>query len=129
MHSCHNSRFKLHVHGRINVSRRPHNTAGGCAPPVYMKWIDSHSRVVEGVTVGSCKNNRLLFVNDLVLLASSEQGLQHALDRFGAACHQAGIKIGTTLRYHVSPENQAGVCCKRQYTDSKSRSSSNFLFS
>ena len=42
---------------------------------VYMKWIDSHSWVKEGVTDGSCRINRLLFVDDLVLLASSQQGL------------------------------------------------------
>ena len=42
-------------------------------PLVYMNWIDSHSRIDEGVTVGSCMNNRLLFADDLVLLASSQQ--------------------------------------------------------
>jgi len=36
----------------------------------------------------------LLFAEDLVLLASSEQVLQYAiLDRFAAACDQAGINI------------------------------------
>jgi len=38
----------------------------------YMNWIESHSRVNEGVTVGSCRINRLLFADDLVLLASSD---------------------------------------------------------
>jgi len=38
-----------------------------------MNWIDSRSRVEEGVTVGSCKINRLLFVDDLVFLASSQE--------------------------------------------------------
>jgi len=38
-----------------------------------MNWIDSHSRVDEGVTVGSCRINRLLLADDLVLLASSQQ--------------------------------------------------------
>jgi len=33
----------------------------------------SHSRVDEGVTVGSYRINRLLFADDLVLLASSQQ--------------------------------------------------------
>jgi len=46
-----------------------------------MNWIDSY-RVDEGVTAGSCRINRLLFADDLVLLASSQQSLQHALDRF-----------------------------------------------
>jgi len=47
------------------------------------------------VTVGSCKINRLLFVDNLVLLASSEQGLQDEFDWFSAACNQTGMKIST----------------------------------
>jgi len=31
------------------------------APLIYMNWIDSHSRVQEGVTFVSCRINRLLF--------------------------------------------------------------------
>jgi len=62
---------------------------------LYMHWIDSHSRVDEGVTVGSCRINRLLFAEDLVLLASSQQGLQHEPNRFSAACDQAKVKIST----------------------------------
>jgi len=58
-----------------------------------MNWIDSHSRVEEGVTFVSCRSNRLLFADDLVLLVSFQQGLQHMLDRFSAACDQAGMKI------------------------------------
>jgi len=33
------------------------------------------------------------FADDSVLLASSEQGIQHELGRFSAACDQAGMKI------------------------------------
>jgi len=36
----------------------------------------------------------------LVLLASFEQSLQHALDRFAAACGQAGMKIITEKSSH-----------------------------
>jgi len=43
----------------------------GWEPLVYMNWIDSHSRVDEGVR--SCKINRLLFSDNLALLASSQQ--------------------------------------------------------
>ena len=52
-----------------------------------MNLIDSNCRVDEGVTVGSFRINRLLFADEFVLLASSEQGLQHPFDRFSAACH------------------------------------------
>jgi len=34
----------------------------------------------------------MLFADDLVLLVSSHQDLQHALDRFSVACDQAGSK-------------------------------------
>jgi len=62
---------------------------------VYMNWTDSRSRVDEGVTVGGCWSNGLLFADDLVLLASFEQGLQHTLDGFSAACDQSRMKIST----------------------------------
>jgi len=55
----------------------------------------------------------LLLADNLVLLGSSEQVLQYALDRFAAACGYAGIKSGTERsRYYVSPDAQASVCCK-----------------
>ena len=59
---------------------------GGRAPRI-------DRRVNEGVSIGSCMIHRMLFANGLVLLASSEQGLQNALDRFSAAWDQAGMKI------------------------------------
>ena len=46
-------------------------------------------------TIGRYKISRLLFVNCLVLLASSEAELQHALNSFAAACDIAGMKIST----------------------------------
>jgi len=47
----------------------------------------------ESATVGSCRTNRLLTADNLVLLESSEQGLQYALDRFCVARDQVGLKI------------------------------------
>jgi len=47
-----------------------------------MNRVDSHSRVNEVVTVGSCRINPLPIAEDLVLLAFSQQGLQQALNRF-----------------------------------------------
>jgi len=63
-----------------------------------MNWIYSHSRIDEAATVGSCKINRLLFADDLVLLVSSQHGLQHALDRFSVACEQVGSKTSAKNR-------------------------------
>ena len=48
------------------------------------------------VTIGRCKISRLLFADDLVLLASSKSGLQHALNRIAVACDNAGMKISTS---------------------------------
>ena len=49
---------------------------------VYINWIASQRRVNDGITATNCRINHLLFAEELVLLASSEQGLQHAHDRF-----------------------------------------------
>ena len=63
---------------------------------ICMNWMDKLSQIDECVTIGKCKISRLLFVDDLVLLVSSESGLQHALNGFAAACDIAGIKISTS---------------------------------
>ena len=48
-----------------------------------------------GVKIGEC-TVRLLFADDLVLLDSTQNGLQQALDRFSDACSVARMKISTT---------------------------------
>ena len=50
------------------------------------------------------QNYRLLFADDMVLLASAEPGLQLALNGFAAACNVAGLKISTskTVVIHLS---------------------------
>ena len=40
--------------------------------------------------------SRVLFADDLVLLASSESDLQRALERFAAECVVAGMRISTS---------------------------------
>ena len=62
---------------------------------VYMNWIDKCSQADECATIGKCKISRLLFANDLVLLSSTESGLQRALNSFEDACYTAGMKIST----------------------------------
>ena len=52
-----------------------------------------HSRVDESWKLLNI--NRLLFTDDLVLLASSEQGHEHVFERFIAAYDQAGMEIIT----------------------------------
>ena len=63
---------------------------------IYMNWIDKLSQTDECAKLGSCKINRLLFADNLVLFADSESGLQRALDGFQAACKIAGMKISTS---------------------------------
>ena len=46
---------------------------------VYMNWIDKCSQADECATIGNCKISRLLFADDLVLLSSTESGLQRTL--------------------------------------------------
>ena len=57
---------------------------------IYINYMDKLSQSDECVTIGRCKISWLLFTNDLVLLASSESGLQLA-----AAFDIAEIKINT----------------------------------
>ena len=47
------------------------------------------------ILCGNCKISRLLFADDLVLLSSTESGLQRALNSFADACNTAGMKIST----------------------------------
>ena len=46
---------------------------------VYINWINKCSPADECATIGNCKISRLLFADDLVLLSSTESGLQRAL--------------------------------------------------
>ena len=67
---------------------------------IYMDRIVKKSESCGGVKIGECTVQRLLFADDLVLLGlvlhSTQNGLQQALDRFSDACFVAGIKISTT---------------------------------
>ena len=63
---------------------------------LYMNWIDKRSQADECDMIENCKISRLLFTDDLVLLSSTESGLQRALNSFADACNTAGMKISTT---------------------------------
>ena len=58
--------------------------------------MDKLSQTDERVTIERCKIRRLLFEDDLVLLASFESGLQYAVNGFTAACVISGMKISTS---------------------------------
>ena len=63
---------------------------------IYMDKIDKNSGPHGGVQIGECSIRRLLFADDLVMLDSTESGLQQALDRFSTSCRNAGMKISTS---------------------------------
>ena len=100
-----------------------HNRSEGCWTPrvcaitapllfiIYTNWIDSHSRDNESVTIGSCRINR--FFSIWRYLHPLNRRFHHALNRFVAACDQAGMKIKTKRpTYYVSLKIQASVCYK-----------------
>jgi len=87
--------------GRVRGAKSQPFTVGvglrqGCvlSPLLYMNWIESQLSRRGRHCWKICRINRLLFADDLVLLASSQQVFQHALDRF-ATCNQTGVKIST----------------------------------
>ena len=63
---------------------------------IYMDRIVKQSESCGGVKIGDCAVQRLLFADDLVLLDSTQNGLQQALDRFSDACFVAVMKISLT---------------------------------
>ena len=71
---------------------------------VYTNWIDKCSQADECATTENYKISRLLFADDLVLLFSTESGLQGALNRFEDVCDTTGMKISPakTKVLHVS---------------------------
>ena len=62
---------------------------------VCMNWIDKCRQADECATIENCKIACLLFADDLVLLSSTESGLQRALNSFADACNTARMKIST----------------------------------
>jgi len=66
------------------------------SPGLY-EFKRQHKRFDEVVTVEDCRINRSLCAlrTNWCVDGSSQQGVQHAFDRFSAACNQAGTKIST----------------------------------
>ena len=84
----------FHVVGRIRSNDAP----GIASSPRRTAAVASYSRLEEGVTAGSCRITVYLqngISDDLGLLASSQSGIQHELDRSSAARDRAGMKIST----------------------------------
>ncbi|KAI3375665.1 hypothetical protein L3Q82_003973 [Scortum barcoo] len=65
---------------------------------VPLEWQTGahNSQGPEGVRFGNHRISSLLFADDVVLMASSGQDLQHVLERFAAECEAAGMRISTS---------------------------------
>ncbi|KAI3367241.1 hypothetical protein L3Q82_008293 [Scortum barcoo] len=64
---------------------------------IFMDRISRRSQGPEGVRFGNHRISSLLFADDVVLMASSGQDLQHVLERFAAeVCEAAGMRISTS---------------------------------
>ncbi|KAI3351204.1 hypothetical protein L3Q82_005758 [Scortum barcoo] len=64
---------------------------------IFMDRISRRSQGPEGVRFGNHRISSLLFADDVVLMASSGQDLQHVLERFAAECEEAaGMRISTS---------------------------------
>ncbi|KAI3377038.1 hypothetical protein L3Q82_000257 [Scortum barcoo] len=88
-----------------SVSVRPEQELGS-----HCRQISRRSQGPEGVRFGNHRISSLLFADDVVLLASSGQDLQHVLERFAAECEAAGMRISTSkCRGHGSRPEKGGV--------------------
>ena len=63
---------------------------------VFMDRIEKRSRGPECVKIGDVEVSRLLFADDLVILASNQDDLQRALERFAAECEVDGMRVSTS---------------------------------
>ena len=77
---------------------------------IYMDRIVSKSESCGGVKIGDCTVQRLLFADYLVLLDSTQNGLQQALDRFSDACSVAEMKISATKTETMCLSSQPKQC-------------------
>ncbi|KAI3376749.1 hypothetical protein L3Q82_000352 [Scortum barcoo] len=80
-----------------------------------MDRISRRSQGPEGVRFGNHRISSLLFADDVVLMASSGQDLQHVLERFAAECEAAGMRISTSkqIRGHGSRPEKGGSALSR----------------
>ncbi|KAL1274593.1 hypothetical protein QQF64_027407 [Cirrhinus molitorella] len=80
---------------------------------IFMDRISRCSQGPEGVWLGDHRISSLLFVDDVVLLASSGLDLRHALGRFAAECETAGMRISTSKSEAMVLDRKRVVCLLR----------------
>ncbi|KAI3359361.1 hypothetical protein L3Q82_002861 [Scortum barcoo] len=79
-----------------------------------MDRISRRSQGPEGVRFGNHRISSLLFADDVVLMASSGQDLQHVLERFAAECEAAGMRISTSKSEEAMVLDRKRVACPLQ---------------
>jgi len=62
---------------------------------------------VRSVWFGDLRISSLLFADDVVILATSDRDLQHALGWFAAECEAVGMRVGTS-------KSEAMVLCRKR---------------
>ncbi|KAK7925336.1 hypothetical protein WMY93_007646 [Mugilogobius chulae] len=72
--------------------------------------ISRRSQGPEGVQFGDHRISSLLFADDVVLMASSNQDLQHALGRFAAECEAAEMKISSSKSEAMVLDRKKVLC-------------------
>ncbi|KAI3357920.1 hypothetical protein L3Q82_016305 [Scortum barcoo] len=88
--------------GECSMSMGSGAFAKGCSVSVRPgagAWFALPAAIARGRRESRFGNHRissLLFADDVVLLASSSQDLQHVLERFAAKCEAAGMRISTS---------------------------------
>ncbi|KAK3547897.1 hypothetical protein QTP70_000353 [Hemibagrus guttatus] len=85
--SCKSHLFPVHV-----------GLQQGCplSPVLFIVFMDRISRCSHGLEGVRFGDNKLLFADDVVLLAPSSLYLQHALGHFAAECEAAGMRVSTS---------------------------------
>ncbi|KAI3360580.1 hypothetical protein L3Q82_002449 [Scortum barcoo] len=81
---------------------------------IFMDRISRRSQGPEGVRFGNHRISSLLFADDVVLMASSGQDLQHVLERFAAECEAAGMRISTSKSEAMVLDRKRVAACPLQ---------------
>ena len=102
---------------RVSVGLRQGRSLSPILFLIYMDRIVKKSESCGGVKIGECTVGlqRLLIADDLVLLGSTQNGLQQALDRFSHACSVAGMKVSTTKTKTMCLSRQPKQCSLQIY--------------
>ena len=75
--------------------------------------MDKLSQTDKCVMIEKCKISQLLFLDDLIWMASLKFGLQHALNGFAAACDIAGMKTITSKTEVLHLSKNPGQCSQQ----------------